>query len=263
MTARYLVRLDDACPTMDRLRWDAVEAMLDEFGIRPLVAVVPDNRDPELVFAEADPQFWERVCRWEAKGWAIAMHGLHHVYHAADRRRLILPFYGRSEFAGLDLARQADLIRQSWAAFVANGIRPSVWVAPSHSFDRNTVRALASETPIRMISDGLAINCYLEDGFQWIPQQLWHPMPRKRGLWTICLHPNSLGDQEMSTLRTALAQPFYRARMAGIGDVAMATSSKTLPDRLYAFFFMARHHLVPVILPAYHAGRRILGRLRS
>jgi hypothetical protein len=48
MTSRFLVRLDDTCPFMDYQRWLKLEAVLDKHVIRPLVAVVPNKRDPAL-----------------------------------------------------------------------------------------------------------------------------------------------------------------------------------------------------------------------
>ena len=43
--ARYLIRLDDACPTMHFERWQAIEELLDEFAIRLVVAVIPYSED--------------------------------------------------------------------------------------------------------------------------------------------------------------------------------------------------------------------------
>jgi len=43
----YLIRLDDACSTMDSAKWQRVETILDCYGVRPLVGVIPDNNDPK------------------------------------------------------------------------------------------------------------------------------------------------------------------------------------------------------------------------
>ena len=47
--ARFLLRFDDLCPTMNWAMWDAIEAHLVRMEVRPILAVVPDNRDPKLV----------------------------------------------------------------------------------------------------------------------------------------------------------------------------------------------------------------------
>ena len=41
----YLIRLDDACPTMDVVKWDKIEKMLDKYHIKPMVGIVPANND--------------------------------------------------------------------------------------------------------------------------------------------------------------------------------------------------------------------------
>src|SRR5258706_11301801 len=88
MAASYLIRLDDACPEMDSERWQRVEEVLDEFKIKPIIAVVPDNQDNDLKRQSIDPVFWDKVRRWQSKGWAIAMHGHTHVMHATNERLL-------------------------------------------------------------------------------------------------------------------------------------------------------------------------------
>ena len=44
----YIVRLDDACPTMDAPRWSEVESLLVRHDVKPIVAVVPANAGPGL-----------------------------------------------------------------------------------------------------------------------------------------------------------------------------------------------------------------------
>ena len=58
MTAKYIIRMDDACPTMDHDKWEYLEKILDEFSIKPIVAVVPKNVDDTLNCKESDPLFW-------------------------------------------------------------------------------------------------------------------------------------------------------------------------------------------------------------
>lgn len=263
MAARYLLRLDDACPTMDRERWAAMEALLDALEVRPIVAVVPENRDADLVRGRVDPLFWDRVRAWEAKGWAIAMHGLHHRQHPVDRRTLIVPFHDRSEFAGLDEDAQKRLLVRAWTAFVAQGIRPTAWIAPGHAFDRATLRALREATPIRIISDGLSLDSFEEDGFAWVPQQLWFPRPRRWGTWTICLHPNSMTPADMDRLRRALSQPYYRERLVALQDLSLRSRPRSLLDRGYHHGFLARGRVERMLLPPYLAGKRLWAEARG
>ena len=94
MVANYIVRMDDACPTMNSERWDRVERILDNHDIHPVVAVIPDNRDPQLNVKNPDPAFCEKVRNWQTKGWTIAMHGETHLMRSTDAEQ-ILPFYKR------------------------------------------------------------------------------------------------------------------------------------------------------------------------
>lgn len=205
MTPRYLVRLDDACPTMARPAWDALEAAFDRLGIRPLVAVIPDCRDPSMALMPVEPDFWSRVRRWQAKGWGIALHGLHHSYHPdPPGAGSLVPFKREGEFVGLPLVRQREIIARAWAVFAAEGVTPTLFIAPSHSFDKVTLEALRLETPVRIISDGLSWRMFRRFGFDWIPQQLWHFRALRFGLWTVCLHPNMMDARELDRTLAAL-----------------------------------------------------------
>lgn len=240
MSAQFLVRLDDACPTMNAARWARMEAVLDDLRVRPIVAVVPENLDPELRVDDPDPAFWEKVRSWREKGWTIAMHGYQHLFHHVQRKRLVLPFYDRSEFAGLSYEDQAKKVRASWNLFESQGVRPTAWVAPAHCFDRLTLRAIHEETPIRLVSDGIACDQYYEDHFHWFPQQLWSYVPRRSGLWTICLHPNGMTLEEIDKLHEVLSGVSSQGLLHSAGDIALRHRRRSLRDRAYATFFWQR-----------------------
>ena len=237
MSARYLIRLDDASSTMHRERWLQVEALLDRHAVKAIVAVIPDNRDPALAFASAEPGFWQRVHGWIAKDWTVAMHGYTHVMHPT-RSKLLLPFHPRSEFAGLPLEAQTQRIRAGWQLFRAQGIEPKLWIAPAHSFDLDTLAAVRAETSIRIVSDGIAWDTWYEHGFYWIPQQLWGLRERSSGLWTVCLHPNTMDDGAMVALDRDLAR--FRARIVSAGTVELRQRRKSMRGRLYHAYFWWR-----------------------
>ena len=52
-----------------------------------------------------------------------------------------------------------------------------------------------------MLSDGFARVPFTCGGITWIPQQLWEPLEKPHGLWTICTHPNTAGDSLVERLR--------------------------------------------------------------
>lgn len=244
MPARYLIRLDDACPTMKKNKWSRIESILDRFDIKPIVAVVPDNQDPELKVNVPDSGFWDLAQRWQAKGWTIALHGYQHAFHSVSRKKLILPFYDRSEFAGLAYDFQAQKLDKAWSICDKHHIHPTVWVAPAHCFDHITLQALKDTTPIRIISDGIACDQFFQNGFFWLPQQLWQFMPKRSGLWTICLHPNSMQEQAFSELEALLADPKYAASFARVVDIQLAERKPSMIDISYREYFWSRSNLV-------------------
>lgn len=235
MTANYIFRIDDACPTMDKSRWQAIEDMFDEFNIKPIVAVVPDNLDSKLNVDSFDLMFWDKVRSWRDKGWAIALHGYQHLMHDTENK-LVLPYYNRSEFAGLPYEDQAEKIKQSWNLFLCQDVEPKIWVAPAHCFDLDTLKAIYNETNIRIVSDGIARKPYFEHDFFWIPQQLWGLSERRSGLWTVCLHPNTMSDRDISYLREMIEHQFLD-RIVNLNSVNLLNKSKTLIDRIYNIYF--------------------------
>ena len=105
---KYLIRLDDACPTMDVEKWQRVEEMLDFYRIRPMVGIIPENADPKQQISKEDVNFWQKAKTWEEKGWAIALHGFDHCY--ISEKGGINPLWNRSEFAGVSFDIQCEKI---------------------------------------------------------------------------------------------------------------------------------------------------------
>jgi predicted deacetylase len=199
--AQYLLRFDDLCPTMARARWARFETLIKEFAIRPILAVVPENRDPDLVFDFADTGFWGRIRAYEAAGATIALHGFRHVSNS--RMRGLVPLHRRSEFAGVEAALQRSWIQSGLQILGHHGLHPRLWVAPRHGFDKNTLKALYDQG-IRYVSDGFTSRPIERGGLFWIPQQLWEPVEKRSGLWTVCIHSNTAESRTLSCLRTFL-----------------------------------------------------------
>jgi predicted deacetylase len=213
--AQYLIRFDDICPTMNWSVWEEIEPLLLSVGIKPIMAVVPDNRDPTLVAGPARVDFWGRVRQWKDRGWCIAMHGYQHVYVTSSAG--VLGLNERSEFAGLSRATQKEKIDSGLHKFRSEGLDPQVWVAPAHSFDRATLTVL-KEGGFRVISDGYYFRPVVDDqGLVWIPQQLWRFRRVPFGLWTVCFHVNSWSMRDVDRLRRDLT--IYRERLLSIDEV--------------------------------------------
>lgn len=193
---KYLIRLDDACPTMDAQKWQRLEDLLDAYDVRPMVGVIPANNDPKQMIDASDDGFWTKVKDWEKKGWAIALHGYDHCFISDLGMVGLNPLWARSEFSGVSLETQKEKIRKGVAVFRANGIEPKYFFAPAHTYDENTLQALREESNIRIISDTIATHPYRKDDFVFIPQLGGHCVEIKiPGVWTFCLHPSVMTEE--------------------------------------------------------------------
>ena len=242
--AKYLIRLDDACHTSNLEKWQALENIFDEFSILPIVAVIPNNKDTTLFYSSHNNTFWEKIEAWQKKGWSIAMHGYEHKYHYVDKRKLLLPFYSRSEFAGLDLQQQKTKIQNSLDIFKKFNIEPKLWVAPSHSFDEVTLDALRDIVDFRIVSDGISFFPYSYKGFIFIPQQLWGFVPKNAGIWTICLHPDTMSFAEIDAFRDTILENSTSNIFISLEDVAVTSRPKLIMCHIFSFYFWSRYKLV-------------------
>jgi len=243
MINKYLIRLDDACPTMDATRWQRMEEILDRYGIRPMVGVIPANADPTQMIDESDNGFWGKIRMWEKKGWAIALHGYDHCYISKERG--INPLWPRSEFAGVPLEKQKEKISKGIEIFASHGISPKYFFAPSHTFDENTLEALRLESDIRIISDTIADRPYRCNGFIFIPQL--GGMPRKMlfepKIRTFCLHPSTMADASFIKLEEFLTS--HNDKFIGFDELNldMVKEGKSLLSRFISTLYFSYRNL--------------------
>lgn len=191
-----MIRLDDITPDMDWERFYRVKEIFDRYHICPLIGVVPDNRDETLHKEEHRELFWNSIRQLQNAGWAIAQHGTHHCYETKDSGILgINPF---SEFAGLPYEVQLQKLKAGRRILEENGIRTDIFMAPGHTYDKNTLKAL-KECGFSVITDGLFYKPYIEEGILCIPCRLRGFKPPK-GMDTVCLHTNLMDEQDMNEL---------------------------------------------------------------
>ena len=202
---QYLVRLDDACPTMDAMKWKRMEDILDQHGIRPMVGIIPNNKDCKMKVDSPDPDFWNKVASWQQKGWEMALHGYDHCYTSLGGLKGINPLWERSEFAGYSLEQQREKIRMGLEILHKHKVYPRFFFAPSHTFDENTLKALELESDIRYISDTIARKPYKFGNFVIVPQLGGRCSEMKiSGIWTFCFHPNVMDDKAFYDLENFL-----------------------------------------------------------
>jgi predicted deacetylase len=215
MTPQFLLRFDDICPTMRWSIWNDVESVLIKTGVRPILAVVPDNRDEDLICDPPDANFWTRVRTWQERGWTIGLHGYQHRYVTQEAG--MFGRMARSEFAGLPQDVQEAKLRNALQIFREHKISPELWVAPAHSFDLNTIAAL-SNVGMHTISDGYALYPYQDSqGITWIPQQIGRFRNLPFGVWTICHHINDWTSREAAQFDRDLSK--FTSRFTSMPDV--------------------------------------------
>jgi predicted deacetylase len=230
--ARYAIRFDDICPSMNWAIWREIETTMDDLGLKPVVAVVPDNIDRELQWEKPRQDFWCRVREWRDKGWTIGIHGYQHHYETQDSG--LLRLNRRSEFAGISYARQFAKLRSAVSIFHREQLDPKVWIAPSHSFDRITIAALM-ELGVHTISDGLSRWPYKDpDDMLWIPQQIWRLREMPAGMWTVCYHHNSWTECDLFRFRNDVRR--FLSRILPFCDIPreFADRRRTVGDRVHA-----------------------------
>lgn len=234
---KYLIRLDDACPYMDREKWQRMEDILDKYTIKPLVGIIPANADPQTMIAPEDTHFWDKARSWEKKGWSIALHGYDHICISGCGMKGLNPFWKRSEFAGLTLEKQREKILKGYSILKEHDFNPKYFFAPSHTFDLNTLEALRQETDIRIISDTIGRYPYRKDDFVFIPQISGHcsKMPLV-GIYTFCFHPNTMNDASFGALENFL-KLYHNQFVDWDIDVSKINRSKRLLDSLLSWLF--------------------------
>lgn len=238
---KYLIRLDDACPCMDSKKWLLMEDILDKYGVKPLVGIIPANADPKTMIESEDPGFWGKAHSWEKKGWQIALHGYDHVCISDEGMNGLNPFWKRSEFAGLSIGHQREKIRAGIEIFRQHGFDPKFFFAPSHTFDEKTLIALKEESNIKIISDTIALKPYKKGEFTYIPQITGHCVKMLiAGVYTFCFHPNTMKDEDFEALERFLQR--YRDHFVDFDsiDINKAKPLSLLDKFVSGIFFGIR-----------------------
>lgn len=233
---QYILRLDDACETMDKEKWDRLERLLDKYGVKPLVGVVPFNQDDNLKIDSFDYKFWDKVKEWEKKEWEIAFHGYNHVY--ISKSGGINPINQRSEFAGIDYNKQLEKIKLGYEIFKKRNIIPRVFFAPSHTFDLNTLRALREITTINIISDTIANDIYKENGFYFIPQQTGKVRNLPFRIITFCYHPNNMKEDDFIILENFIKK--YQKRFIKFNNLNLKDRKLNFYDKILKFLYFRK-----------------------
>ena len=184
-----LIRLDDIAENMNWNLMEKSELLFEEYGIKPILGVIPNNKDNELLSYSKKNNFWEQVRNWRDKGWEIAMHGYTHVYDKICKNEDYFNYGGGSEFCGHTLETQISRIKNGLQKFKNEKIKIRSFFAPNHTYDKNTFIALKNFR-INEVIDGYGLMPYIENDIKFIPQLFYKVFALPFGIQTLQIHLN-------------------------------------------------------------------------
>lgn len=191
---KFVLRFDDIAPSMAWSKFACFDKLSNALDLPFLVGVVPDCLDSKLAVEPERANFWDVVREWNYRGWTIAQHGYTHQYVTQDPGLLVVNNKSKqSEFAGLSYEKQFTKLKAGKDILIAQGVWQPVFMAPSHSFDENTLQALTN-LEFRYLTDGYGVYPYRMNDLTAVPQLFASPLHFGFGVYTICLHVNNMSD---------------------------------------------------------------------
>ncbi len=190
-----LIRMDDITECMNWEKMNKCEDLFDKYKIKPLLGIIPINKDPELLKFPKNIDFWNRVSNWKNKGWEITMHGYNHLYtQRSDKKKDLFNYGGNSEFYGLDYNTQLNKIKKGLEEFKKRNINIRSFFAPNHIYDENTLKALKNSN-IKIIIDGYGLFPFYKNDILFIPQLFYKEIFLPIGIQSTQMHINDWNDE--------------------------------------------------------------------
>lgn len=228
---KIAIRLDDITQHMNWKNFNKFKALLDENGIKPLVGIVPDNQDDNLCFKEENIQyslifsgeekFWNYIKELQDSGWVIAQHGYSHVY--SRKKGGMFPLNRFSEFAGVPFEDQRNMIMKGKKILQSYGIATDIFMAPAHSYDKNTLNAL-KQAGFSKITDGFGRSPYKWQDMTFYPiaYRLESSLRKDKGYTTMVVHTNTMTDEDFKRYRRIISE----GNVISYGDYLKETAAE-------------------------------------
>lgn len=192
-----LIRFDDIAPNMNWEMMDKCENLLNKFDIKPVLGVIPNNQDEELLNYPARDNFWNIVKDWKSKNWTIAMHGFSHVYDNETYKKDYFGYGGKSEFFGHSYHDQSLKIKKGLKIFKDNNIEIDTFFAPNHTYDLNTFDAVRDAGILKII-DGYGLSPFFLKDIKFVPQLFYKLYLLPYGIQATQIHVNYWKDNDFS-----------------------------------------------------------------
>lgn len=199
---KYIIRLDDACPNMNKDNWDRIEKILDKYKIKPIVGIIPECKDKSFEKYKTISDFWTKYAlKWQKKKWIIAQHGLNHNLNISNR----------TEYFGKKYEEQKNNLIRGNSILQQHNINPICFFAPAHTFDNNTIKACVDLGYFVFISDGIALYPYKYNNMLFFPNIFDTPhkiLPF--GVYTFVYHPNNMKNEDFDRMERFIANNFSK-----------------------------------------------------
>jgi predicted deacetylase len=219
MRMKITFRMDDITPTMHWANFESFVNLFNKYQLRPLLGIVPDNQDSKLNILPIHVDFWEKMRAFKAQGWSIAQHGYQHTYLTKNGGMLNLN--AKSEFAGLSFIEQHQRILLGKQILERQGLATNIWMAPGHSYDINTLKAL-QELGFSYVTDGQSWRSYHQAGLKFIPCQMEQPRRLPFAMITVCIHANTASQNYINRLDSFVQR--YRSICINFCDMLIIPS---------------------------------------
>lgn len=232
--SKYIIRFDDITPGM---HWDnflSIKKVLENYNIYTVLGVVPENRDPKLSIKPgmSDKNFFTEMKKYKKYGDTIVQHGTYHQY--INKSSGLLDINDDSEFSGLSYEEQFQKLKIGKEVLESQGVWQPYFMAPSHSFDLNTLKALKALS-FKAITDGYGFYPYQVEGITLVPQLVGKPIPFiPFGVQTICLHTNSMNNNDLNYIVDFIINNHYK-----FIDFKEAVNIKSKSNTLQLFTYTA------------------------
>ena len=190
-----VIRFDDIAPNMNWQMMDKCEKLLNKFNIKPVIGIIPNNKDQELLNYPKRENFWKIVQNWKSQSWSIAMHGYTHVYDSETYKKDYFNYGGKSEFFGHTLDEQISRVKKGIKIFNDNNIKIDTFFAPNHTYDLNTFHAL-KKAGISQVIDGYGLVPFIFNDIKFIPQLFYKLLFLPFGIQSTQLHINYWGEKD-------------------------------------------------------------------
>ena len=224
---KILIRIDDIAENMNWNYMDKCEKLFDDNKIKPLLGVIPINKDKELLKFPRNEAFWSRVNEWQSKGWEITMHGCNHLYTQKSNKNDIFNYGGDSEFYGLSYLKQLSKIKTGLEEFKKRKVNIRSFFAPNHIYDNNTLKALKAEN-IKIIIDGYGLFPYYKKEILFIPQLFFREILLPFGIQSTQMHINNWDNAYFKNFQKFIN--INKNKITNLDDIIELTNPNTLQN---------------------------------